>query len=38
LYAAEDTVIPSYKEIINELKMAYDYSIRNKNIMGIDWA
>lgn len=33
LYAAEDTVIPSYQEIIQELKNAYQKTI----IMGIDW-
>lgn len=38
LYAAEDTVILSYQEIINEFKSAYNESIKNKDIMGIDWA
>jgi dUTPase len=37
LYAAEDTVIPGYQEIINEFERAYNRSIRNKDIMGIDW-
>ena len=35
LYAAEDTVIPGYQEIINEFERAYNKSIRNKDI---DWA
>ena len=34
LYAAEDTVIPSYQEIINELEDAYHKTF----IMGNDWA
>ena len=34
LYAAEDTVIPSYSEIIQELKNAYHETL----IMGVDWA
>ena len=33
LYAAEDTVIPSYSEIIQELKNAYHETL----IMGTDW-
>lgn len=37
LYAAEDTVIPSYQEVINELEMAYNQFLRNKNTIGIDW-
>ena len=38
LYAAEDTIIHSYQEIINEFERAYNKSLRNKDIMGIDWA
>lgn len=38
LYAAEDTVIPGYQEIINELKNAYQISLRDKREgYGIDW-
>lgn len=38
LYAAEDTVIPGYQEIINELKNAYQISLRDKREgHGIDW-
>lgn len=32
LYAAEDTVIPSYQEIVNELKDAYQIKLREFNI------
>ena len=34
LYAAEDITIPSYSEIIQELKNAYQKTL----IMGTDWA
>ena len=38
LYAAEDTVIPGYQENINELKNAYQISLRDKREgHGIDW-
>lgn len=38
LYAAEDTIIPSYQEIIQELKNAYQISLRDKREgYGIDW-